>query len=53
MLTLQIVNPGNMGVMSCLGQGGLCSLSALVAVCDLVRHDLGHRNNPGYLKIRV
>ena len=29
MLTLQIGNAGNMGVMSCLGQGGLCYLSAL------------------------
>ena len=28
-LTLHIANPGNMGIMSCLG-GGLCSLSALV-----------------------
>ena len=30
MLTLQIGNPGNTGIMSCLGQGGLPSLSALV-----------------------
>ena len=31
MLTLQIGNPGSMGVMSCLG-GGLFSLSALVVL---------------------
>ena len=31
MLTLQIGNPGNMGVMSCLG-GGLRSLSVLVDI---------------------
>ena len=30
MLTLQIENSGNMGVISCLGQGDLYSLSALV-----------------------
>ena len=29
MLTLHIVNPGSMGVKSCLGQGGLHSLGAL------------------------
>ena len=28
--TLQIGNVGNMGIMSCLGQGGLCSLSVFV-----------------------
>ena len=30
MLTLQIGNLGNMGLMNCLVQGGLYSLSALV-----------------------
>ena len=30
MLTFQIRNLGNIGVVSSLGQGGLCSLSALV-----------------------
>ena len=30
MLTLQIGNPSNMGVLSCLGHRGLCVLSALV-----------------------
>ena len=36
LLTLQIGNPGNWLIMSCLGQGGLCPLSALVKVkiCD-------------------
>ena len=45
MLTLQIGNPGNMGVLSCLGQGGLHSLSALViyvhfAKCKLTEESL-------------
>ena len=31
-LTLQIGNLGNMGVMNCIGLGGLCSLSALVII---------------------
>ena len=33
MLTLQIGNLDNMRVMTCVGQGGLCSLSALVQLC--------------------
>ena len=34
MLTLQIGNPGNMGVMSCLCQGGLCSLECSCLITD-------------------
>ena len=30
MMTFQIGNPGYIGVMNCLGQGGLRSLNALV-----------------------
>ena len=36
-VTRQIVNLGNMGVMSCLCQRGLCSLSALVFMLWFVR----------------
>ena len=35
MLTLQIGKPGDIGVMSCHGQGGLGSLSALVYFASL------------------
>ena len=32
MQILQIRNSGNMGIMNCLDQGGLCSLSALLTI---------------------
>ena len=50
MLTLQIGNPGNMGVMSCFGQGIVHALNALVSVLGLVNlscpeeHDIAFQN---------